>query len=235
MRKIARRDVIGGGRHKSVGLACGRLRGVLILEKGEMGMRIIRAVSAVATILVLSGFALEATAQKVATKDATPATVAAAAQYCKSTGGRVEMRQAVYGTNNPPNQWLHLAAEQPFCQYTQQSDGSRIHLSLLTLYTTKPTLAALAYYSEIPWNGQGNGNPASYYCTQLGGAEIGATDLNGGGWVSAGGIDQVLEACIFPDNSTIDSWGLFYHSDNIIRGIDLSTVLRYSNPNPAKD
>jgi len=38
----------------------------------------------------------------------------------------------------------------------------------------------------------------------------------------------VLEACIFPDNSTIDSWGLFYHSDGIIRGIDLSTVLKYS-------
>lgn len=198
-------------------------------------MRVIRAVSAAVVILGFSGFALRAAAQEAPTKGANPATVGAAAQYCKSTGGRVEMRQAIYGTNNPPKQWLHLAAEQPFCQYTQKSDGSRIHLSLLTLYTTKPTLAALAYYAQVPWNGQGNGNPASYYCTQLGGAEIGATDLNGGGWVSAGGIDQVLEACIFPDNSTIDSWGLFYHSDNIIRGIDLSTVLRYSNPNPGKD
>lgn len=44
------------------------------------------------------------------------------------------------------------------------------------------------------------------------------------------GIDEILEACVFPDNSTIDSWGLFYHSDNIVRGIDLSTVLKYSNP-----
>jgi len=198
-------------------------------------MRVIRAISAIAVILVFSAFAPRAAAQEASSKDSKPAAVGAAAQYCKSTGGRVEMRQAVYGTNNPPNQWLHLAAEQPFCQYTQTSDGSRIHLSLLTLYTTKPTLAALAYYAEIPWNGKGNGNPASYYCTQLGGAEIGATDLNGGGWVSAGGIDQVLEACIFPDNSTIDSWGLFYHSNNIIRGIDLSTVLRYSNPNPGKE
>jgi putative hemolysin len=215
-------------------VACGRLRGGFDLEKGETGMRIIRAVSVGAAILALSGFGLRAAAQEASAKDAKPAMVGAAAQYCKSTGGRVEMRQAVYGTNNPPNQWLHLAAEQPFCQYTQQSDGSRIHLSLLTLYTTKPTLAALAYYSEVPWNGQGNGNPASYYCTQLGGAEIGATDFNGGGWVSAGGIDQVLEACIFPDNSTIDSWGLFYHSNNIIRGIDLSTVLRYPNPYPEK-
>jgi len=193
-------------------------------------MRVIRAILATTAVLVFSGLFVHGTAQEASAKDAKPATVGAAAQYCKSTGGRVEMRQAVYGTNNPPNEWLHLAAEQPFCQYTLTSDGSRIHLSLLTLYTTKPTLAALAYYSEIPWNGKGNGNPASYYCTQLGGAEIGATDLSGGGWVSAGGIDQVLEACIFPDNSTIDSWGLFYHSDNIVRGIDLSTVLRYSNP-----
>jgi hypothetical protein len=27
--------------------------------------------------------------------------------------------------------------------------------------------------------------------------------------------------------SSIDSWGLFYNSANIIRGIDLTTVLRY--------
>jgi len=36
---------------------------------------------------------------------------------------------------------------------------------------------------------------------------------------------------MFPDNSTIDSGGLFYHSDRM--GIDLSTVLKYSNPYPA--
>jgi hypothetical protein len=38
---------------------------------------------------------------------------------------------------------------------------------------------------------------------------------------------------MFPDNSTIDSGGLFYHSDRMVRGIDLSTVLKYSNPYPA--
>ncbi len=31
---------------------------------------------------------------------------------------------------------------------------------------------------------------------------------------------------MFPDNSTIDSGGLFYHSDSMVRGIDLSTVLK---------
>ncbi|HYM76887.1 MAG TPA: DUF333 domain-containing protein [Candidatus Dormibacteraeota bacterium] len=196
-------------------------------------MRIMRALAAVGMILILSGTAFQAAAQKAKTKTAKPAKPGAAEDYCTTTGGVVESRHAVYGTNNAQSSWLLLAGVEPFCEYTLAGDGSRIHLDLNTLYTTKPTLAALAYYAQVPWNGQGNGNPASYYCTQLGGAEIGATDLAGGGWVGPG-VDLVLEACIFPDNSTIDSWGLFYHSDNIVRGIDLSTVLRYSNPYPAK-
>jgi hypothetical protein len=40
----------------------------------------------------------------------------------------------------------------------------------------------------------------------------------------------VLEACIFPDMSTIDSWGLTYHQAGIIRGKNLAKVLRYPNP-----
>jgi putative hemolysin len=154
--------------------------------------------------------------------------------YCTATGGELELRTAVYGTNNPQPDWLWLSSTESFCQYTLAADGSRIHLSLLTLFSPKPTLAALAYYAQVPWNGQGNGNPASFYCTQLGGAEIGATDFSGGGWVQLGTVDEALEACIFPDNSTIDSWGLFYHSDAIVRGIDLSTVLKYPNPYAAK-
>ena len=42
--------------------------------------------------------------------------------------------------------------------------------------------------------------------------------------------DADLEACIFPDLSSIDSWGLTYHAYGTIRGIDLSTVLRYHKP-----
>jgi putative hemolysin len=184
-------------------------------------------------VLASGGYAF---AQK--TKTATSPQAGPKETYCTSTGGIVEMRRAVYGTNNPQQDWLALEGLELFCQYTLSSDGSRIHLSLNSLYATKPTLATLAYYAQIPWNGQGQGNPASYYCTQLGGAEIGATDVAGGGWVSLAvnnNIDMVLEACIFPDNSTIDSWGLLYHSESIIRGIDLSTVLRYSNPYPAKE
>jgi putative hemolysin len=187
----------------------------------------------VVIILVLSGTATNAVAQ-TNNKTVKPTKVGPEEAYCTATGGLVEVRYAVYGTNNSQQNWLPLAGVEPFCQYTLAADASRIHLSLDTLFTTKPTLAALAYYAQVPWNGQGNGNPASYYCTQLGGAEIGATDLAGGGWVATSGIDEILEACVFPDNSTIDSWGLFYHSDSIVRGIDLSTVLKYSNPYPAK-
>lgn len=197
-------------------------------------MRDMRRAVRVAMILVLCGVASLAAAQAKKEPAAATPDQSKDEAYCTATGGFVESRRAVYGTNNDESAWLWLAAKEGFCQYTLADDGSRIHISLGTLTTTHPTLAALAYYAQVPWNGQGNGNPASFYCTQLGGAEIGATDFAGGAWVSRGGIDKTLEACIFPDNSTIDSWGLLYHSVNIIRGIDLATVLKYPNPYTAK-
>lgn len=184
-------------------------------------------------VLLFLGLAVGAGAQSAKTNSDKPT---AAQAYCTSTGGVVEHRVPVYGTNGSMGSWLKLSGSEEFCQYTSSSDGSRIHLSLLTLYSPNPTLAALAYYAAEPWNGQGNGNPASFYCTQLGGSDqFGGTTGAGGGWVKLNTIDEVLEACIFPDNSTIDSWGLFYHSDGIIRGIDLSTVLKYSNPYDEKN
>ena len=33
--------------------------------------------------------------------------------------------------------------------------------------------------------------------------------------------------CVFPDLSSIDSWGLTYHSDGTIRGADLTDLFRY--------
>jgi hypothetical protein len=49
-------------------------------------------------------------------------------------------------------------------------------------------------------------------------------------WVLKGSVDEDLDTCIFPDLSSIDSWGLTYHSAGIIRGRDLSKILRYHNP-----
>ncbi len=197
-------------------------------------MRFFRVAAAVGLALILSGSASQLTAQTHKAARPASSSIDAAKAYCTSTGGELGVRHAVFGTNNPQQDWLWLTGVQSFCQYTLSADGSRIHLSLPTLFSPKPTLAALAYYSQVPWNGQGNGNPASFYCTQLGGAEIGATDFSGGGWVLLGSIDESLEACVFPDNSTIDSWGLFYHSASIVRGIDLTTVLKYPNPYPLK-
>ncbi len=154
---------------------------------------------------------------------AVPAT--AAATYCRQTGGNVEIRHAVYGTNG--SNMLFLAGVAHFCQYTSKKDGSRIHILLSTLYTTKPTLAALAYILKPPV-GSCQGNPASCYCSYLGGSDqFGGTTGAGGGWYEKKAIDQTLEACIFPDLSSIDSWGLTYHANGIIRGINLQKVMRY--------
>jgi putative hemolysin len=175
-----------------------------------------------------------AVAQTAKTKSK-PSSLTPPEAYCVSTGGQVETRYPVYGTNNPMMDWLKLSGVQGFCQYTSASDGSRIHVSLDTLYTTKPSLAALAYYAKTQWNGLGQGNPASLYCTQLGGSDLfGGINAAGGAWVELNTTDVALEACIFPDNSTIDSWGLLYYSAGIIRGTDLSTVLKYANPYPKK-
>jgi putative hemolysin len=194
-------------------------------------MRIYREIIGLVAVVILFGTCLSGAAQ-TAKSGKTPA-VEPTDLYCTSTGGNVETRTPVYGTNGPVQDWLPLLGTQGFCQYTSASDGSRIHISLETLFSKKASLAALAYYAETAWDGQGEGNPASLYCTQLGGSDLfGGINAAGGGWVVFDTTDIVLEACIFPDHSTIDSWGLFYHSDGIIRGTDLSTVLKYPNPYP---
>jgi putative hemolysin len=207
--------------------------------EGEDFMHITRNTMAMVGLLLLGGALLGSAAQtakakgKGNEKGGVDPAVSAQAAYCTGTGGAVETRVPTYGTNNSSADWLRLAGKQYFCRYTA-SDQSHIHLNLETLFTPQPSLAALAYYAETPWNGQGNGSPASFYCTQLGGTDLfGGATAAGGGWVELNTVDEVLDACIFPDNSTIDSWGLFYHSDGIIRGIDLSTVLKYPNPYPA--
>jgi hypothetical protein len=146
------------------------------------------------------------------------------AAYCMTTGGQVQTRIAAYGTNN--GNPLYLSGVRQFCQYTL-AGGSQISLLLDTLYATGPTLAALAYYAKVQ-PGSCQGNPASCYCSLLGGTDLfGGINAAGGGWVLRGNANDVLETCIFPDESSIDSFGLFYHSAGIIRGKDLGKVLRY--------
>jgi len=158
------------------------------------------------------------------------ADVISAAAYCVKKGGEVNDREPFFNTNADPQDWLRLSGSRQFCKF-KANDGSRIYVELSTLYTKQPTLAALAYYAEIP-PGSCNGNPASCYCSLLGGSDLfGGINANGGAWVKKSDPDDpTLETCIFPDMSTIDSWGLAYHSFGIIRGKNLAHVLRYKNP-----
>jgi putative hemolysin len=156
--------------------------------------------------------------------------ISSPAAYCRSVGGTVQARIPEYGTNNQNP--LKLAGTQDFCKFTA-SDNTAIFISTDTLYADKPTLATLAYYAQTPPQRTPDGeNPASVYCSQLGGSDLfGGKNAAGGGWVDKS--DQAfktVQACVFPDFSTIDSFGLFYHSNGTIRGIDLSTVLRYEAP-----
>src|SRR5580658_8320271 len=161
------------------------------------------------------------------------AALSKAEEYCLRHDGQVDVREPYFNTNDDNEQnWLRLSGSAQFCKFTSGKDGSRIHVLLSTLDSDKPTMAALAYYAEIPLSGSCNGNPASCYCSQLGGSDLfGGDNANGGGWVQKSDpVDTVLEACIFPDMSSIDSWGLTYHSFGIVRGRDLDGVLKYPNP-----
>ncbi len=148
--------------------------------------------------------------------------------YCVKKGGVVQTRIPEYNTNGGDP--LVLSGSQEFCQFTSKKDGSQINVLLSTLTTKQPSLAALAYYAQVQM-GSCNGNPGSCYCSLVGGTDLfGGINAAGGGWVLSTDQTDVLEACIFPDMSSIDSWGLAYHSADIIRGKDLAKVLRYPNP-----
>ncbi len=152
------------------------------------------------------------------------------ASYCRHTGGVVQTRIPAYGTNNPTP--LLLAGEREFCEYNAADNSSHIWVLLSTLTASKPTLVALAYYSETPFNSAGcNGGPGSCYCSQIGGTdEFGGINAAGGGWLLSTNATDVLDVCAFPDLSSIDAYGLFYHSAGIIRGRDLAHRLVYKNP-----
>lgn len=157
-----------------------------------------------------------------------PNGLVAASNYCRKTGGKVQVRDAWY-TNNAGSQ-VRLNGSATFCHY-RAKDKSTIDIDVKTLYSTKPTLAAMAYYAELKISKQCHkylADPAVCYCRQeLFGADFFTT---GGSWVPAGqrpNGNNRTPFCVFSDFSVIDSWGLTYHSAGIVRGMDLSKVLRY--------
>lgn len=152
-----------------------------------------------------------------------------AAAYCTQNGGVVQTRYPAFGTNNPNP--MRLAGSAQFCQFTSASDGSRILIRLETLYSQQPSLAALAYLFRPPYDGgsHGGANPSSIYCQQIGGTQRFSFVVSaaGGGWVLEGNPQDVVSFCLFSDLSMIDTWGLLYHTNSIVRGKDLTNVLRY--------
>jgi hypothetical protein len=48
-----------------------------------------------------------------------------------------------------------------------------------------------------------------------------------GGWVTDDRPDEVFELCVFPDLSFIDEFGIFNYAGGMVRGQDLSKVMRY--------
>jgi hypothetical protein len=159
------------------------------------------------------------------------AATAAGGAYCVNEGGVVQVRVPTFGTNGGVTP-LKLAAPKAFCAFTSKKDGSSIYVLIDTLTTKTPTLAALAYYAEVKFNGSTcQGSPGSCYCSQIGGTDLfGGINASGGGWVLTTNANDVLDTCIFPDESSIDSYGLFYHSAGIVRGKNLAKVLVYQNP-----
>ncbi len=154
----------------------------------------------------------------------------AAAAYCVDQGGQVQTRTADLGTNGEQG-WLALGGTTDMCRFQANDDGgSRIYVDLNTLYSAQPTLAGLAYLAKEPMApSAGGANPATGYCSDLGGSSaFGSGGASGGGWVSTDDpVDVVVALCVFADLSFIDEWGLAYHSNGDIRGADLATVMKY--------
>ncbi|MBI4673171.1 MAG: protease inhibitor I42 family protein [Chloroflexi bacterium] len=160
-----------------------------------------------------------------------------AAPYCLSKGGKVTQRYPTYNTNAPQDQWLRLAGLRYFCTFLAEPDSSgfqsQISIALDTLYTKQPTLAVLAYLEPVALPPFTGANPATLYCQKLGGTDIwgGEDNAAGGGWVTDAPDSkdnfQVVGMCMFPDGSAIDSWGLTYKANGVVRGTDLSKVVRY--------
>ena len=162
---------------------------------------------------------------------------AAARQYCTDQGGMLVDRHAVWNTNADPQAWLELAGEMTFCEFESGTgdETTRISVDLVTLSSTEPTLAAIAYLSKVPPTlpEVPSANPAEVNCREgLGGTSSFGNGAAGGGWVNESEpVFNVMNLCVFPDMSAIDAFGILYYSQGTVRGADLATKMRYQPGN----
>src|SRR5438034_7797588 len=99
---------------------------------------------------------------------------------------------------------LAFGAAIGFCEFTggegAEPADSRISVRLTTLAATEPSMAATAYLTKPAMSKSGgSANPASVYCADLGGEEMGGQLAPDGGWVNSADASDVMEMCVFPD------------------------------------
>jgi putative hemolysin len=193
----------------------------------------------VAMVAACSGTASTAPAGAASGGSAAAVDIAAAEKYCADQGGMLVDRVATWNANADPSQWLELAGRMRLCEF-EMGEGdttTRISVDLVTLYSEEPTLAGLAYLSQVPPTlPEGSGaNPAAYNCMEglAGTSQFGTTSASGGGWTDeAQPVFVVMSLCMFADGSAIDEWGITYYANGDVRGADLATKMRYKPTDP---
>ena len=117
----------------------------------------------------------------------------AAAQWCASHQGTVVDRYPA--SNASSDAPVAMGPTVRFCEFTggegAEPPDSRISVRLTTLASDQPSMAATAYLTkpEMAESG-GSANPASVYCADLGGVEMGGQLAPDGGWVNGSGRDR---------------------------------------------
>lgn len=160
--------------------------------------------------------------------------------YCRKNGGVSGLYRFYGNTNADPAAWLEYGGPAVrLCAFSSPPDPtgfqSRIWIANTTLVSTKPTAAALVLHRRpaVPWPEFNGSNPSHEICESLGGAswDKWGPGANGSGWArSPTDEDGPTNLCVFADGSMVDTWGIAYWVFGQVRGIDLTTVLRFKNP-----
>ena len=181
--------------------------------------------------VALSGGLYVSTAHADATGNQPSASEQSAQNWCAQKGGKAIDYSPWYHTNNPKP--TPLGGSYSMCRFTNK-DGTRIVVAADSLAADRPTQAALAYMLKPAVPPAPNGsNPSAWYCTKIGGTvQFGGGPADVGGWApSSEKAPQDFEfMCVFADRSMIDTWGLAYHTNGVIRGADLTGKWKATMP-----
>jgi len=185
--------------------------------------------SLVLAVVGLAGCAAGPSPSPTDTPTASPDGNADAAAYCVQNGGEIQERQPTFGTNDDESTWVELGDPVQTCRFRTGAGDSAtaIYVDPVTLFSQRPTLAALAYLAKAPLPEVAPANPASQLCVDLGGAVAYGASADGGGLVLKDDPIEVVAVCTFADGSFIDEWGIAYYTDGTVRGADLAPMFRF--------